>query len=92
MTAATGLPLPLLGLTLGLSFGLAWLGGSPAWAGSATATSSLGQQDAMKKARERMPAGAVMKRYECRDVVQPLVRTSHACTIHWDPVPAQPQP
>ena len=83
-------PMPLLSLSLAVA--LAGFGELSARAGSATADSALGRQDAMKKALESLPAGAAMKRYECRDVVQPLVKSSHACTVYWDPPSSQPPP
>ncbi len=98
MSSAPFLPKPLIGL--GLS--LACMGGMAAVAEtarnesttvqSATAQSSLGKQDAMNKALQLMPPGAVMKRYECRDVSQPMVNKRHQCTIFWDPPAKNPQP
>jgi hypothetical protein len=75
---------PLLALPLAMTC----LNTTSVQAGSLSTESSRGQQEALENARQRMPPGAVETRYECHDVVDPMVKTLHRCTIYWD----EPQP
>jgi hypothetical protein len=59
----------------------------PALAGTATGESTRGQQAALQKALEQMPAGNTMTTYSCENVVQPMGETLHRCTIQWAPTP-----
>ena len=58
-------------------------------AGSITVESKRGQQDALTRARQKMPADAIERRFECRDIVQPMVKKFHRCTIYWDSPPTE---
>lgn len=58
-----------------------------AQAGEASAQSSLGQEDAIQQALERMPAGNAMTNYRCEDLVQPLISSLYRCTVEWGPLP-----
>lgn len=75
-------------LTLGL--GLLSLGGQACIAGTVTVESNRGQQDALTRAREKMPAGATEQRFECRDIVEPMRVKFHQCTIYFETQQSQP--
>ena len=78
---------------LGAGAAAAWaLGasGAPALAGSVTASSIWDRTNALERARQQLPPGAVITREHCQEVEVGLGNTRYLCTVEFsDPPPAE---
>lgn len=59
----------------------------PAQAGSVTASSIWDRQNALQRARQQLPAGAVITREHCQEVEVGLGNTRYLCTVEFSPAP-----
>jgi hypothetical protein len=64
----------------------------PARAGSVTASSIWNKRNALERAREQMPQGAVVTGEHCQEVEVGIGNIRYLCTVEYQPTPASATP
>jgi hypothetical protein len=61
--------------------------GAPALAGSITASSIWDRSNALERARQQLPAGAVITHEHCQEVEVGMGNTRYLCTVEFSEIP-----